>query len=651
MEALKTESFEESNGSHEDQILALNENFAVIEFDPSGNILHANPNFLQAMGYELDEVKGKHHRIFCDDETTSDSSYIKFWSDLANGKSKVSEFKRRRKDGSTIWIYASYTPVRGKDGQVSKIIKIAQDKTEEIVTSLENEGKMKAIDLVQAVIEFDPEGNIITANKTFLDAMGYPLEEIQGKHHRIFCDEEYANSPEYIHFWANLAAGKFQSGEFKRFDKNGKVIWISAAYSPIFDRDGKVIKVVKYATDITEAKEKANDYEGQISAIYKSQAVIEFNLDGTICEANDNFLRTMGYTQDELKGQHHRIFCTEEYRESEEYRQFWETLNRGEFFSGQISRVNKAGEIVYLQASYNPIYDIDGNLFKVVKYATDLTKEKEAYSDLVTSFENGAMQLINQANVLSMTAEDMDNFAKTTQKESQKAAAAAEQVNQGVQVVGSNTEEMAASIKEITQSAAQSSKKSEEAKEKTIKANSTIQELGAAGEEIGNVIKVIQSIAQQTNLLALNATIEAARAGDAGKGFAVVASEVKALANQTAQATEEISEKISNVQVSTGEAVSAIKEVTSIIEDLNTIASTTAAAVEEQAATTNEVSRVVQESSQGVNDISDVIKAVAKSADDSAEGASDTLEAAKEIIELSAQLQQSVAKAREDMSK
>ena len=234
----------------------------------------------------------------------------------------------------------------------------------------EFEGQIAAISKAQAVIEFELDGTIITANDNFLGAMGYTLEEIKGKHHSIFVDEKYKTSPEYRQFWEALNRGEFQTAEYKRIGKGGKIVWIQASYNPILDRDGRPFKVVKYATDVTESSLKSAEYEGQINAIGNSQAVIEFELDGTIIAANDNFLKAMGYTLPEVKGKHHSMFVDEAYRVSVEYRQFWEALNRGEYQANEYKRIGKGGKEVWIQASYNPILDLEGRPFKVVKFAT-----------------------------------------------------------------------------------------------------------------------------------------------------------------------------------------------------------------------------------------------------------------------------------------
>ena len=237
-------------------------------------------------------------------------------------------------------------------------------------------GQIAAISKVQAVIEFNMDGTIITANDNFLNAVGYTLDEIKGQHHSMFVTPEFKASSEYAEFWAKLNRGEFESKEYKRLGKGGKEIWIQASYNPIFDQDGKLFKVVKYASDVTQQKLRNADYEGQISAISKAQAVIEFNMDGTIITANDNFLNAMGYSLDEVKGQHHSMFVTPEYKVSTDYKLFWDKLNRGEYETQQYKRLAKGGREIWIQASYNPILDLDGKPFKVVKYATDVTEAR-----------------------------------------------------------------------------------------------------------------------------------------------------------------------------------------------------------------------------------------------------------------------------------
>ncbi len=261
---------------------ALHKNYAVIEFTPEGNILCANDNFFKAMGYSENDVIGKHHRIFCDSDYAESLEYKKFWKDLSLGESKIGEFKRYTKDKRELWLSASYTPICDSEGKVIKVVKFAQDNTEKISRDFDFSGKINAIDRAQAIIEFNLDGVILSANENFLQTVGYTLDEIKGKHHKIFCDPEYVQSNEYKKFWQNLSAGKFSSGEYKRFGKNGEEVWINASYNPIFDGEGNPFKVVKFASNITEQKIKSSDYESKINAIDKSLAAIEFSPDGTI---------------------------------------------------------------------------------------------------------------------------------------------------------------------------------------------------------------------------------------------------------------------------------------------------------------------------------------------------------------------------------
>jgi len=368
---------------------------AIVEFSIDGTILHANQLFLDTMGYTLAAIVGKHHSMFCAPGYAQGDDYQEFWKRLGAGQIASGTYERVGANGKTIWLHASYNPVYGEDGAVCKIVKFASDITAAKVRAADAQGKIDAIHRVQAVIEFDLEGRVLNANDNFLNTFGYGLGEIVGQHHRMFCEPHYARSTDYAHFWKQLGSGQSHAGDFKRLDKHGNPVWIHATYNPVFDACGKPVKVVKFATDITAATLQNADSQGKIAAVERVQAVIEFDLTGRVLRANDNFLSTFGYTADEVTGQHHRMFCDPDYTRSPEYLAFWERLSRGEFNAGEYRRVNKHGDDVWIQASYNPILDIDGKPLKVVKFATDVTPIK-----LLSSETAGKLEAISRSQAV-----------------------------------------------------------------------------------------------------------------------------------------------------------------------------------------------------------------------------------------------------------
>ncbi|MDZ3829415.1 PAS domain-containing methyl-accepting chemotaxis protein [Pseudomonas monsensis] len=380
-------------------------------------------------------------------------------------------------------------------------------------TITEQNGLLEAIDRSMAVIEFDLDGVVLTANDNFLKTTGYRADQVIGQPHRLFCTPEFGRSAQYTELWLRLKNGQFQSGTFERVNSQGQPIWLEANYNPIKDASGRVVKVVKYAMDVTTKVQQESEANAKLQAIDRAMAVIEFDLDGGILTANQNFLTRMGYTLGELKGKHHRLFCRADLVNSSAYEDFWRRLNQGELFQGQFERVDKRGQTVWLEANYNPVYDASGRLCKVVKFATDVTARVEQHEQDARS--------ASAAYHISV--------------ETRKVA------EQGTQVI----QQAASEMREIADDIAQSS--------------TLIAQLGERSEQITAIVNTIRAIADQTNLLALNAAIEAARAGDQGRGFAVVADEVRQLAARTSGSTAEISNMIGLIQSETRQAIKSME--------------------------------------------------------------------------------------------
>ena len=465
----------------------------------------------------------------------------------------------------------------------------------------ELESRLAALDRFYACIEFELDGAILTANDNFLSITGYRLDEIRDKNYSIFVDDAYAESEGYKTFWERLRSGESFFDEFPRLNKEGERIWLQAGCSPVTDQSGRPCKVIKTARDITAEKLRAVEYEGCMTAITKSQAIISFELDGTIIEANDAFLNAVGYRLDEIQGRHHSMFVPPEEASSPEYRRFWRILGEGRYMTGEYRRIGKGGRPVYIQGSYNPIIDQTGKPVKVMKFAADVTAAVNEREHLFSI----------QRDINS----ELGSITETIDAASKQAAAASTQASGNVRTVVAGAEELAASVSEIRRQMDNARSISSDAVHEADRTSEIISGLAEAAKAIGDVIGLIDELADRTDLLALNAAIEAARAGEAGKGFAVVAAEVKNLSRQTGRATEDIRGQINDVRQSTAEAVEMIGGVSRVIIQINDIFSTIARAVQQQSTLTEEVSSNMHSASRGVAEISGAMGRITSAAE------------------------------------
>ncbi len=635
------------NAEHSGQLAAISKSQAIIEFDLHGNILTANENFLATVGYRLEEIVGRHHRMFVDPAEHHSAEYLQFWQKLACGEYDSGQYKRLRKDGSAVWIQASYNTILDANNRPYKVVKFATDITKEVTRNANYSGQLAAIDKSQAVIEFDLNGTILTANENFLTTVGYRLEEIVGKHHRIFVEPSQHNSREYLQFWQKLARGEYDAGQYKRIRKDGREIWIQASYNTILDANNRPYKVVKFATDITDEVVRNADYSGQLAAISKSQAVIEFDLQGHILTANDNFLNAVGYSLAEIKGKHHSLFVEPAFRQSDEYRAFWERLGRGIYDQGQYKRIGKGGREIWIQASYNPILDANDKPVKIVKYATDITEQiknanaikqtvdqvqdtvKAAVAgDLTQTIDlngkTGLLALLSEG--LNALLDNMQDIVGQIKDAADEVAIGASEISTGNTDLSSRTEQQAASLEETASSmeeltstvrlnaenARQANQLAEHASKVAMDGGSLIQQvvvtmssINESSQKIAEIIGVIDGIAFQTNILALNAAVEAARAGEQGRGFAVVASEVRNLAQRSANAAKDIKglildsvKKIETGNALVGKSGDTMKDIVGSIKRVNDIIAEIAAASAEQTQGIEEVCKAVSQMDQ-----------------------------------------------------
>ncbi len=608
----------------------------IVTCDAKGRITHVNEVFTETTGYALNDIVGKDYTHFVRAKDHAETAAM--WSEILAGNPYKTIVPRLTKAGEEIWFDATYAPFRDETGQISAVYIIGREISRMHLKRRDNRSKEDAIKRSMAYIEFDLEGTILWANPLFLQATGYALEEIQGKHHRMFMPEGEADTQAYRDFWARLRKGSGEKGQFKRVAKNGEIIWLESTYETLLDPENRPFKVVKYAFDITGPKNLEADAKGQIDAIQKVQGVIEFSPDGTILRANDTFCAVVGYDASEIVGQHHRIFVDPSIVKSPSYGEFWEKLRSGESLSGDFERIGKDGKKVTIRASYNPIRNAAGDIVKVVKFAVDTTIYQVTVDTL-----RAALDALSKGDLSHVATTDLGEFDtlrvnfnaarhklhETLSGITQGAGVLrgeAEAIGQATDDLARRTEqqaatleesaaaldELVASVKGVATTAQEVQKQSDTAQNHTVHAGEVVDRavnamdaIETSSKQVASITSVIDDIAFQTNLLALNAGVEAARAGDAGRGFAVVASEVRALAQRSSEAAREIATLIntSNQQVSGGvdlvrEAGTALARIQDMMQKIYTGIAQVANSTTEQATGLGELSTAINQLDQ-----------------------------------------------------
>ena len=666
----------EQSTQYENQLLAISKSTGVIEFSMDGKVISANDIFLNVLGYNREETIGQHHSTFVEPEIKNSAEYREFWEKLNRGESISGQYLHITKDGKEVWLEASYNPILDLEGKPYKVVKYATDITEQKIKNADFEGQMTAIGKSQGVIEVCLDGIVTKVNQVYLEMLGYTEAELLGHHVSMVLDPTFAKSEAYTTLWSKLVNGGTDSGQYKRIAKGGREVWIQASYNPIYDLKGKPFKIVNYTMDITEAKLQAADNAGQISGIQKTQGVIEFDLTGKVLSVNDLFANIAGYSEKEIVGHHHSMFVDPAHRHSPEYKTFWDALGRGEAQVGQFKRIGKGGAVIWIQAIYNPIVDMNGKPFKVVQYATDVTEQHNSAETLAHAVEEtqaiieeaktgdlssrvplagktGAIaSLCDGVNALmdKMTevivqvreaGETINTAAGEISSGNNDLSSRTEQQASSLEETAASMEELASTVKNNAENAKQANQLATAASGVAVKGGevvgqvvSTMSAINNSAKKIEDIISVIDGIAFQTNILALNAAVEAARAGEQGRGFAVVAGEVRNLAQRSASAAKEIKGLISDSVNKTAEGTAQVEQAGKTMQEIVTSVQRVTDIMGEITAASVEQSSGIDQVNQAVTSMDEVTQQNAALVEQAAAAAESLVEQAESLIDV-----------------
>lgn len=538
------------------RLAALTQAQAWIEFDLDGQIIDASEPFVQLMGYRREELLGRHHRIFVEPDHAESPAYRQFWKNLRAGNCHTTQFRRLTKQGTPLWLQASYNPVLDRRGRPASVLKMAHDITAQKLREDHCQAQIDAIGRTQATVELDMEGRLLGANAVFLQLMGYALDEIVGRHHSLFVNPAEREGADYVAFWEDLRAGRFRSGEFRRVHKRGHGVWIQANYTPVLGLDGRPYKVVKFAVDITAQVRERKTYELlSLAADGTSNSVVITSAQGLIEYVNAGFTRLTGYTEAEVLGKKPGSFLQGPHTDPAMVARVRQRIAARESFYEQILNYTKEGKPYWISLAVNPVFDDAGRLHKFVSMQADVTQTKMRaredeirlraiwnHSPVADWSAAGILLAASPQMLQTLALEELEAAQPALERicrdlmagDAASALHRGESVQRECRVAAGDAGQIIldASFHAIFGAEGDLQKITMYADDITARRQTLVR--------IGSVVTTINDLARQTHMLSLNATIEAARAGQEGRSFAVVASEVRSLAGRSTAAAGEI---------------------------------------------------------------------------------------------------------------